>query len=58
MCIYKAKQILPLNVKFYFNPVHAKKLYHVFDIVDTALSYERSFLQDLQGKEKLAIILQ
>ena len=41
MCIYEAKQILPLNI------IHsqAKKLFlHMFDIVDSALSYERELI--------------
>ena len=37
MCIYKAEQILPLNIQFHFNPLHANKLHLLmFDTVDTA----------------------
>ena len=54
MCIYRSWQILPLNVHFTSSPSHAKKLYlHMFDMVDTAFSYERElikFLQNFSGK--------
>ena len=69
MCINKAQDILPFDVQFHFNPLHAKKMYlHMFDIVDTTFSYKIewivcSFVPDFskeKGKstEVLAINLQ